>query len=112
MSEGYLLPGRIDQGIARLRDEFEAISKERGLGRFELIEVRAKQIRLSTHGRLVLCDWRKISQHPDPKVSGLSLCAEYIYGRPQVRMEVSYAVDPRGRACVLETAGEAGEAVA
>ena len=40
------------------------------------------------------------------------LCAECIYGRPQVRMEVSYAVDPHGKACVLETAGEAGEAVA
>jgi hypothetical protein len=38
------------------------------------------------------------------------LCSECIYGRPRVRMEVSYAVDPRGRACVLETAGEAGEA--
>ena len=40
------------------------------------------------------------------------LCAECIYGRPQVRMEVSYAVDSRGKACVLETGGEAGEAVA
>jgi hypothetical protein len=40
------------------------------------------------------------------------LCAECIYGRPRVRMEVSYAVDPHGKACVLETAGVAGEAVA
>ena len=40
------------------------------------------------------------------------LGAECIHGRPRVRMEVSYAVDPRGKACVLETAGEAGEAAA
>ena len=40
------------------------------------------------------------------------LCSECIYGRPRVRMEVSYAVDPAGRSCVLETAGEAGGAAA
>lgn len=40
------------------------------------------------------------------------LCAECIHGRPRVRMEISYAVDPGGRSCVLETAGEAGEAAA
>ncbi len=40
------------------------------------------------------------------------LCAECIYGRPRVRMEVSYVVDPGGKSCVLETAGEAGDAVA
>ncbi len=39
------------------------------------------------------------------------LCAECLYGRPRVRMEVSYVVDPNGKACVLETAGEAADAV-
>jgi len=38
------------------------------------------------------------------------LCAECIYGRPRVRMEISYVVDPAGKAVVLETAGEAGDA--
>ena len=40
------------------------------------------------------------------------LCSECVYGRPRVRMEVSYAVDPGGKACVVETGGEAGEAAA
>ena len=40
------------------------------------------------------------------------LCAECIYGRPRVRMEISYAVDPAGKSCVVETAGEAGDAAA
>jgi hypothetical protein len=40
------------------------------------------------------------------------LCGECIYGRPRVRMEVSYVVDPGGKAAVVETGGEAGDAVA
>jgi hypothetical protein len=40
------------------------------------------------------------------------LCAECIYGRPRVRMEISYVVDPSGKAAVLETCGEAGDAAA
>lgn len=40
------------------------------------------------------------------------LCAECIYGRPRVRMETSYLVGEGGQGCVIETAGEAGEAAA
>ena len=38
--------------------------------------------------------------------------AECVYGRPRVRMETSYLVDECGMACVVDTCGEAGEAVA
>jgi len=37
--------------------------------------------------------------------------AECVYGRPRVRMEASYLVDDEGRACVVDVAGESGEAV-
>ena len=39
------------------------------------------------------------------------LCAESIYGKPRVRMEATYAVDPNGEACVVKSVGEAGAAV-
>ena len=35
--------------------------------------------------------------------------AECIYGRPQTRMEVSYATGLDGRTCVLDVNGPAGE---
>lgn len=38
--------------------------------------------------------------------------AECVYGRPRVRMEASYLVDDKGKACVVDVAGESGEAVA
>lgn len=40
------------------------------------------------------------------------LCAECLFGRPRVRMETSYLVAEDGQSCVVETAGEAGEAAA
>lgn len=38
--------------------------------------------------------------------------AECVYGRPRVRMEASYFVDDDGRSCVIDVAGESGEAAA
>lgn len=38
--------------------------------------------------------------------------AECVYGRPRVRMEASYLVDDEGRTCVVDVAGESGQAVA
>jgi hypothetical protein len=38
--------------------------------------------------------------------------AECVYGKPRVRMEVSYLVEERGRACAMHISGEAGEAAA
>jgi hypothetical protein len=38
--------------------------------------------------------------------------AECVYGRPRVRREASYLVDQEGKACVVDIAGESGEAVA
>ena len=72
VSEGYLSADGIDQGIARLRDRFEAISKERGLSRYDLIETRGKRVRLSTHRKLVQCDWERLRHHQDSRVSSLA----------------------------------------
>ena len=38
--------------------------------------------------------------------------AECVYGRPRVRMETSYLVAQDGKSCVLQVAGESGEAAA
>lgn len=38
--------------------------------------------------------------------------AECVYGRPRVRMEISYLVDDDGGTCVLEIGGDAGDSVA
>jgi hypothetical protein len=38
--------------------------------------------------------------------------AECVYGRPRVPMEASYLVDDEGRTCVVDVAGESGQAVA
>ena len=38
--------------------------------------------------------------------------AECVYGRPRVRMEASYLVDDDGMSCVIDVAGESGEAAA
>lgn len=38
--------------------------------------------------------------------------AECIHGRPQVRMETRYLVNPDGKACVIAVSGVAGEAAA
>jgi hypothetical protein len=38
--------------------------------------------------------------------------AECVYGRPRVRMEASYLVDEDGKSCVMDVAGESGEAAA
>ena len=37
--------------------------------------------------------------------------AECVYGRPRVRMEISYLVAEDGATCVLEVSGESGEMV-
>ena len=52
------------------------------------------------------------AQQLEGDISLAILCAECIYGRPRVRMEITYAVDPHGKACILETAGDAGDAAA
>lgn len=38
--------------------------------------------------------------------------AECVYGRSRIRLEASYLVANEGRACVLKSGGEAGEAAA
>ena len=38
--------------------------------------------------------------------------AECLFGKPRVRMEASYLVAEDGRSCVLQVAGESGEAAA
>jgi hypothetical protein len=38
--------------------------------------------------------------------------SECIFGKPRVRLEVSYRIQDQGQTCLLETAGEAGEAAA
>jgi hypothetical protein len=38
--------------------------------------------------------------------------AECVFGKPRVRMEASYILEEDGAACVINAAGEAGEAAA
>jgi hypothetical protein len=38
--------------------------------------------------------------------------SECVFGKPRIRLEASYLLDDEGKACVISTAGEAGEAAA
>lgn len=52
-----------------------------------------------------------VAEQIEADIAVAILCAESIHGKPRVRMEISYAVDLDGKACVVETSGEAGDAV-
>jgi hypothetical protein len=38
--------------------------------------------------------------------------AECLHGRPRVRLETRYLVDPGGQTCIMEVSGSAGESAA
>lgn len=61
----------------------------------------------------------RIELHGEPDAAGLEadvalaiFTAECLYGKPRVRLEVTYMVADEGRACVLDVGGEAGDAAA
>lgn len=54
-------------------------------------------------------------ENPEDLEADLTLAifaAECLFGKPRVRMEASYLVAQDGRSCVLQVAGESGEAAA